>query len=336
MTMLVGSVDLGGTNIRCALADEQGCLLAEGSTRTLAHAGPDRVLNSVADLVIELAEQVGNVPQAVGMGLPGLLDLKRGTSLFLPNLPTQWRDVPVRDHLSAKLECPVYLLNDVRLATLGELCFGLGREFQTMVFFALGTGIGGGIVIDDRLRLGPLGAAGEIGHQTVLLDGPICGCGNHGCLESVASGPAICAEGIRLMLCGQAPRLYQAVAGDLSAVTGTRMAEAALAGDTALRDSIVRIAGYLGTAIANLVVAVHPELIVLGGGVAEIGDLLFDTVRTTIQRRVGMFPVDDIRVAASQLGGRAGIMGGVALALNRGQPAKLAIEKADWEQKNVC
>jgi glucokinase len=321
--MLVAGVDLGGTNIRCAMADQDGHVLGEKIVRTEAHAGPNQVLDRVARLVDDLADQAGARPQGIGMGLPGLLDLRKGRSRFLPNLPTQWRDIPVRDMLVDKAECPVYLLNDVRLATLGELCFGLGRSVQDMVFLALGTGIGGGVVIDGRLRLGPLGAAGELGHQTILPGGPICGCGNHGCLESLASGPSIVADGIRLLLSGQAPHLYQAVGGDLNRVTGRKMAQAACAGDDALRDSIVRIAGYLGTAVANVVVAVHPELIVFGGGVVEMGDLLFDAVRATLRARVGMFPVDDVRIERSQLGERAGVMGGIALALNRGCPQKL-------------
>jgi glucokinase len=237
---------------------------------------------------------------------------------FLPNLPTHWRDVAVRDILSPQVECPVFLLNDVRTATLGELTFGHGRTANTMVFFALGTGIGGGVAIDGKLRLGPLGAAGELGHHTVLPDGPLCGCGNHGCVEAVASGPAITAEGVRLMLIGQAPRLHDIVQGDVSLVSPRTMAEAAEAGEDAIREAIVRAAQYLGIAVSNVVVTLHPDLIVLGGGVAGIGSLLFDTVWEAMQSRVRMFPVDDIRIEPSMLGERAGMLGGVALAMKRG------------------
>ena len=134
-------------------------------------------------------------PVAAGMGVPGLVDRDQGITLFLPNLPTQWRGVAVARMLGDCIGYPVYLLNDARIATLGEMSYGLGRNGGTMVFLSLGTGIGGGVVIDGKLRLGPLGAAGELGHQTILPDGPLCGCGNHGCLETLASGPAIGAEG---------------------------------------------------------------------------------------------------------------------------------------------
>src|SRR5512135_2475578 len=207
-------VDLGGTNIECALARPDGRILCEGKVLTRSHEGPTAVLKRIVELTRGLASRVNTEPAALGIGIPGLADLERGSTRFLPNFPTHWRDIPVAETLSAGAGCPVYLLNDVRMATLGELVFGHGRSSRTMAFFALGTGIGGGLVIEGSLRLGPLGAAGELGHQTVLPDGPRCGCGNHGCLEALASGPALAAEGVRLLLSGQAPKLHQRLGGD--------------------------------------------------------------------------------------------------------------------------
>lgn len=317
-TDLYASVDLGGTKIACGFATGDGRIMGEGTIPTDAHEGPEAVLNRVGGLVTRLSEEVGRQPTSLSMGVPGLVDLKRGVTRLLPNLPTQWRDVPVRDMLSPRVGCPVYLLNDVRMATLGELTYGHGRDGGTMVFFALGTGIGGGVVVDGRLRLGPLGMAGELGHQTVCPDGPLCGSGIQGCLEAFASGPAITAEGIRLLLIGQAPRLQEIVQGDLALVTPKTMAEAAETGDAAVREAIIRAAEYLGISVANAVVLLHPDLIVLGGGVAGIGPLLFDTVAETMHARVRVFPVDDIRIAPSLLGERAGMLGGIALGVNGG------------------
>jgi glucokinase len=314
MADLFASVDLGGTKTAAALSTAGGHLVAENTMPTGSHAGPEGVLNRLADLLDDLIQQAGRRPAALGIGVPGLADLERGTTRFLPNLPTNWRDVPVRDRLSPRLGCPVYLLNDVRMSTLGELTFGLGRTARTLAFFALGTGIGGGLAIDGRLRLGPLGAAGELGHQTILPDGPRCGCGNRGCLEALASGPAIAAQGVWLMQSGRAPRLHELVAGDVSRVTPREMVAAAAAGDESVREALVRSAEYIGVAAANVVTIIHPDLIVLGGGVADIGPLLLDTVREVIRQRVGMFPPDDVRVERSQLGDRAGLLGGVALA----------------------
>lgn len=318
MADIYASIDLGGTNIAGVFAGADGRILGERKLPTQSHEGPAAVLARIAELVNGLAQEVGSRPRALGMGIPGLADLRNGVTKFLPNLPTQWRDVPVRDVLSPKIGCPVYLLNDVRLATLGELTFGHGRSARTMIFFALGTGIGGGVAVDGKLRLGPLGAAGELGHQTILPDGPRCGCGSRGCLETLASGPAITAEGVRLMLSGLAPRLHELTRGDASAVTPREMVAAAEAGDTRVKEAIVRAAGYLGIGVANVVTILHPDLVVLGGGVAAIGPLLFDTVRQTVRERVGMFPTDDINIKPSLLGEQAGALGGIALAMKGG------------------
>ncbi len=315
MTVCYAGIDLGGTTIGGVLADAQGVVLGQASVATESHAGPAAVLERIALLVEQLAAAGGQKPEAVGIGCPGLVDLPRGVTKFFPNLPTQWRDIPAGDILSRRLNCPVSLLNDARTATLGELMFGHGRGVQTMAFFTLGTGVGGGVVIDGRLRLGPLGAAGELGHQTILPDGPLCGCGNRGCLETLASGPAMAAEGIRLMLAGQAPILHKIVDGNPALVTPRTLAKAAAERDRGAGEAIRRAAEYLGIGAANVVTCLHPELIVFGGGVAELGDLLLEPVRRIIRERVGMFSPEDVRVERSLLGPMAGALGAVALAI---------------------
>ncbi len=318
MNPLYASVDLGGTNVTAAVADAEGRVVAEDKQPTQSHEGPTAVLERIAVMIQALGDRTGSRPAALGMGVPGLVDLAHGVTKFLPNLPTQWRDVPVRSILEPRLGCAVHLLNDARAATLGELEFGRGRDARTMIFFTLGTGVGGGVVVDRQLRLGPLGAAGEIGHQTILPDGPLCGCGNRGCLETLASGPAIAAEGIRLLLSGNAPKLHELCEGNPSKVSPATMGAAARAGDASVAAAIQRVAEWLGIGAANLVTVLHPDLIVLGGGVAELGDLLLNPVRETIRRRVGMFPTADVRVERSALGDKAGLMGGIALARHGG------------------
>jgi glucokinase len=184
-----------------------------------------------------------------------------------------------------------------------------------MAFFSLGTGVGGGLVIDGKLRLGPLGAAGELGHQTIVPNGPLCGCGNRGCLEALSSGPAIAAEGVRLMLAGQSPKLFEIVAGNPALVTPRTIAEAVGHGDPGAAEAVSRAAEWLGIGVANVVTCIHPQLIVLGGGVAELGDLLLVPVRRIVHERVGMFPPDDVRVERSLLGNAAGSLGAIALAI---------------------
>jgi glucokinase len=306
---LLGGVDLGGTNVTLAVGRPDGTVEAERKMPTRGSEGPEAILERIA---LGLRDLSGGKPLArVGMGVPGLADLEAGVTKFLPNLPTQWRDVPVARILSAELGCDVRLLNDVRMATLGELAYGRGRDARTMAFFSVGTGVGGGVAIDGKLRLGPLGAAGEVGHQTILPDGPRCGCGNRGCLETLASAPALVAEGIRLLKSGLAPSLEEIVKGDLGAVTPEAMARST---DASIREAIERAGEYLGIGVANVVVILHPDLVVVGGGVSGLGEPLLSPLRAAVRRRVGMFPPETVRIERSVLGDRAGILGAVALA----------------------
>lgn len=319
---IYGAVDLGGSHVGLALGSVD---LAAGKYRLVArrnlegggYDGWEPVLDRIARGILELAREVGERPAAVGVGCPGLVDLEKGETRFLPNLPGQWRDVRVARILGERLGAPVHLLNDVRAATLGEFTLGAGRGTSTMALFALGTGIGGGVVVDGRLRLGPLGSAGELGHQTVDPNGPLCGCGNRGCLEAVASGPAIAAAGVRLLRSGQAPLLFERTEGDAGRVTAETMGEAARAGDEAVTRELERIAGLVGIAVANVTVVLHPELVLLGGGVAGLGGVLFDGVRREVAERVTVFPIDDVRVEPAALGADSGLAGALVWASSR-------------------
>jgi glucokinase len=318
------SIDLGGTKIAGALATADGRVLAQRVVPTESHAGPSVVLARIANLVEELAAEAGEQPQALGMGVPGLADLEQGVVKFLPNLPTHWRDVGAGPYLEQALGCRVRLLNDVRMATLGELAFGHGREMAgagsggAMLFYALGTGIGGGLAIDGKLYLGPMGASAEFGHMTVVPDGPACACGSRGCLELYAGGPAITGQGVRLLLAGQTTCLYDLAEGRPERINPALMAQAASMGDEAVVRVLRQAAEYLGIAVSNTILMVHPALVVFSGSVAEIGPLLFDTVRETVAWRVGMFSAADIAILPSRLGNRAGMWGGIALAAGIG------------------
>jgi len=310
MTEYYAAVDL----IKAALGDADGGILAEDRIPTESEEGPEAVIQRIGDLVARLTQQTGVQPAALGMGVPGLVDVEQGITRFLPNMPTKWKDIPVGEKLVQQLGCDVRLLNDVRMATLGELAFGRGKPVDTLVFIALGTGVGGGIVIDNKLRLGPLGSAGEVGHQTIMPDGPLCGCGNRGCLETLVSGPAIAAEGIRLMETGLAPKLHEIVDGDPGKVTTREMKQAADEGDSNIADAIQRAGDYLGTGVANVVTTLHPDLVVLGGGVSNLGELLLEPVRRALREKVRLFPAETVQVELSALGDKTGIMGGIALA----------------------
>lgn len=323
MSDVLMGVDLGGTSIKLAVADGQGTLLAQDAIPTDSYRGPEDVLRRIAEAVEQLARSSGadvRQLQGLGMGVPGLVEISTGITKFLPNLPSQWRDVPVGQILQSHLGCPVRLLNDVRTATLGELRFGHGKDNSrlTMAFFSIGTGIGGGVALLGDLWLGPLGAAGELGHQTIIPEGPRCGCGNRGCLEAIASGTAIAAGGVRLMRSGLAPVLHERAQGNADRVTTQLLTEVA-PDEPRIHELLIDAARAIGIAAANVVTVLHPDLIVLGGGVAEMGSLLTETVQQVIQERVGMFPTDGVRVQTSLLGDRAGMYGAIALAMQARQ-----------------
>ncbi len=309
-------VDLGGTNFSIAVGDAEGRIAVEEKHATRSHDGPDAVLDRIATAIKGFAAYREGSIAGVGMGLPGLVDIREGVSRFLPNLPTQWRDVPVRARLEEALRRPVRILNDARAAALGEFLFGHGRSgMNTLVFLTLGTGVGGGVVVDGRLRLGRLGAAGEIGHICVDPQGPWCGCGSRGCLETFASGPAITAEGIRLMLSGNAPGLHAICGGDIAAVSPLTMSQAARQGEDSVAFALSQVGKRIGMAVAHVVSALHPDAVVLGGGVAALDELLLEPVRRVLEARVRMFPAQGVRVLRAQLGDRAGMYGGLAAAI---------------------
>lgn len=311
------AVDLGGTAVKVGIVNGVGDILAERSIPTLGYEGPQRVVERIAETANVMRDEVGVTPVGLGFGAPGLVDVGQGITRFLPNLGPNWNDFPVKDVLEPCVKCPVRVMNDARAATLGELNFGHGHGARkTLVFFGIGTGLGGGVVVDGKLRLGPFGAAGELGHMIVQPHGRACGCGNEGCLEAYVSGPALAGEGVRLMRSGQAPILYDIVDGDSGKVDARTMSDAAAAGDEAVIGAIETMADYLAIGISWMIHAIHPDMVVIGGGVANLGDLLLEPVRKGAARYTTMFSTKDIEIVPSMLGDRTGLLGAAALALS--------------------
>lgn len=312
MNLFVG-VDLGGTNIKTGIVDvDSGKILHNQSVPTLAREGHDAVMARMAEAILATIAASGlDKAQIKGIGVsaPGVLDLEHGLTLFLPNLPGTWPNVPLRDTIASKTGYPTFLLNDVRAITYGEWLFGAGRGVDTMACFAIGTGVGGGLVINSQLHLGIGGTGGELGHQTMDMNGPRCGCGNRGCLEVFASGPAIAAMGIKAVMQGRTTILGKMVNYDLNKITPEVVWEAACQGDEVAKD-VYEVAGmYIGVAVANVLVSVGPRKVVLAGGVAAACDLLLDPIRRTIRERVTVMPVDQVEVVACSLGPSAGVIG---------------------------
>lgn len=312
---LFAGLDIGGTKIAAVIADSRGQIAASGVVATEPTLGPELAARRAAALLRELEDRCPSEFLAVGVGAPGLVDTSSGEILLLPNLPREWQGFNIIGALATSLRRPAYLLNDARLAALGEYTFGARLRGADMLFVTVGTGVGGGLIFDGKLRLGACGAAAELGHHTILPDGPPCGCGNRGCLETLISGPALTAAGRALLESGRAPGLHALASGDIDKVTPLLMAEAARDGDFDAADAIERAATYLGIGIANAVSITAVQEVVVGGGLAFLGDRLLGPVRQVVRQRVRMFPSSSIRIRCSALGANAGALGGVALAV---------------------
>jgi len=316
-TMFVG-VDLGGTHLRAAVVDMvSGEVLHQIQVDTLSREGHEAVISRMAQLIDKVILTSGT-PKAevggVGIGVPGKLDRERGMVLFLPNLPGNWLDVPLQEQIEKQVGLPAHLLNDARAMTFGEWKYGAGRGVNTVACFTLGTGVGGGLVVNGKLHLELGGTAGELGHQVIDVDGPKCGCGSRGCLETYASGPAIAAAGIKAVVQGLTTRIGEMVDYDLNRITPQVVYQAALSGDTIAQEIYQRVGHYLGIAIANVIVSIGPRKVVIGGGVSQAGELLFEPIRRTIRESVFITATEHIEIVPAQLGINAGIIGAAAWA----------------------
>jgi glucokinase len=313
--------DLGGTNLRAAIVDvENGSIIQQMSLDTLARDGPDPLMKRMGGLFLQMIDWAGMKKEdigGVGIGVPGELDLEKGETLFLPNLPGNWPHVPLGDTITKLTGLPTALLNDARSITNGEWRFGAGRGVDTLAVFAVGTGIGGGLVINEQLHLGIGGTGGELGHMIIDYSGPTCGCGNNGCLEAFASGPAIAAMGMKAVAQGLTTRIGEMCEYDLNRITPELIARAAQAGDQIAMEIYERAGFYLGIAAANICVAIGPRRIIIGGGVAQVGDLLLNPIRRTLRERVTVMPIEQVEVVQSQLGANAGVIGVACWAADR-------------------
>lgn len=305
--------DLGGTNLRAAIINVQtGAVLHQSSIPTLARDGHDAVMMRMADLFKQLIQSAGLKKDeigGIGIGVPGVLDLDKGETLLLPNLPGTWPHVPLRDTISNLTDLPVAILNDVRAITYGEWRFGAGRGVDSVAVLAIGTGVGGGLVIDGKLYMGIGGTGGELGHMVIDYNGPRCGCGNYGCLEAFASGPAIAAMGMKALAQGLTTQIGALCAYDLNRITPELIANAAESGDEIAQEIYEKAGFYLGVAASSICVAVGPRRIILAGGVAQAGRLLLDPMERTMRERVHAMPVEQVEVVLAQLGNNAGVIG---------------------------
>jgi glucokinase len=311
-------VDLGGTSINVGVVPfDGGTVLGMRSLSTEAQRGAkfvvDRMVKMIRDSIKD-ARREGDIPEdgfvGIGVGSPGPLDRETGTVLETPNLG--WRNFPLRDLIANRMGLDTVLDNDANAAALGESWMGAGRNVETMVQVTLGTGIGGGIVLDGKVYHGTSDVAGEIGHMTIDSTGRKCNCGNYGCLEAYASGPAIAARAVEGLTAGSASLLPELVDGKLDRITAETVSEAIVAGDLYAKEVMHETAKFLGTGLANLINVLNPEMIVISGGVTRAGDHLFEPLRAEVRRRAFREAYEACQIVSSELGDMAGVIGAAA------------------------
>jgi glucokinase len=310
-------IDLGGTKIVAGLVDREGQIVASHHCQTEAQEGQDAVVHRLVEAAAQLLTAEGisrHQVAAIGVVAPGPINARSGVVTLPPNLPG-WHDVPLAELIQEELGLPTRLENDANAAALAEHRFGAGRGSEHMVYVTVSTGIGGGFILGGRLYTGATGGAAEIGHTTVLASGPLCGCGNRGCLEALAAGSAIAREARERVQRGVATLIADLSAGDLENISAKLVAQAAEQGDWEAGDILNQAMAYLGLGMANLVNLLNPELLVIGGGLTKMGERLFGPVRRAIDLRAFATTARAVELRRAQLGDDVGILGAAAVAM---------------------
>ena len=310
------AIDLGGTKIIAAIISNQGQVMAKEYCLTLAGEGPQSVIDRILfaiDHLLSVRKLDLSQLDSISIAAAGAIDFDKGLVTSSPNLPG-WHNIPLRDMVNRKYKVNTFLINDASAATLGEYHFGAGKGVNNLIYLTVGTGIGGGIIINGKLYSGPRGSAGEIGHMTIDVNGPRCNCGNIGCLEMLASGTAVAREAIRRIGRGEESSLTEIVEGKIEDITAEKVGVAAQGGDPLALEVISKVAAYLGVGMVNLVNIFNPEMIIVGGGVAQMGDLLLGPARQVVKERAFQLSAQAVRIVPAQLGENAGVLGAAIFA----------------------
>ena len=303
-------IDVGGTNVKIALVDNDGKIIYSNTVPTYAQMGYEYTVNNIKQAIRDLMKETNTDSksiEAIGFDFPGQVDYKTGVVKLAPNIPG-WVNVPIAEIMEKEFGIPTRVDNDVRTAALGELNYGAGVGCENFVCITVGTGIGSGLVINGQLVRGAANAAGEIGHIKLQMnDGPICGCGDTGCLEAFASGPSIVAMAQEYLKGGKSTK-YREMAAD-GEITPYIVAKAAEAGDPVAKRIFEIVGTYIGMGLVSVINLLNPEKVIIGGGVAEAGDLLLDPIRKTIKERAMVVAGNSVEIVRAELGNSAGVIG---------------------------
>jgi glucokinase len=317
MAMFALAADLGGTNLRAAVVSPGGQVLARGEERTPAESTSEAIVQVIVALMGRIAARAPEPPAVACIATAGLIDADRGRVILAPNIPG-FRNLVLTEPVSARLGIPCYIENDASAAALGEHRFGAGRGTRHLLHATLGTGIGGGIVIDGRLYRGGKGLAGEIGHIVLDPAGPRCNCGSRGCLEALVSGVAFAARAKKLLADGRAPHLAE-IAGDREP-TAVDLEQAALAGDMAAEAEIRHGGHLLGLGLGSVVNVLNPDAVTLSGGLLRMGEMLLAPLREAMYS-LAYGPASGTLIRLSELGDDTGLLGAAAVAFERSESA---------------
>ena len=312
--MIIG-IDLGGTKINTVLADRRGNIKARDLRDTLASEGPDAVIERIAGAIKDVSSRTKIA--GIGIGAAGACDAAKGVITSSPNLPG-WHNVPLKEKIQRQFDIPTYLENDATVAALGEYCFGGYEGIDNLIYVSVGTGIGGGIIINGQLYSGTSGSAGEVGHMTIDINGIKCPCGNIGCWETLASGNAMSREAVKRIKAGELSTILDFADGKLDKVNGKSIFAAAQKGDRLAQEVIAQTGYYLGVGLVNLVDIFNPQLILIGGGLSQMGALLLDPARKVVNQRAFQLPAQAVSIEPSRLGTDSAALGAVALVLKSG------------------
>lgn len=310
MTKRIG-IDVGGTNVKIALVDGEGKIIYSNSVPTYAQMGYEYTVNNIKQAIRDLMKETNTDAkeiEGIGFDFPGQVDYKTGVVKLAPNIPG-WINVPIAQMIEEEFNIPTRIDNDVRCAALGELKFGAGKGCENFACITVGTGIGSGLVINGQLVRGAANAAGEIGHIKLQMNGgPICGCGDTGCLEAFASGPSIVAMAQEYLKGGKSTK-FREMAGADGEITPYIVAKAAEAGDPVAKRIFEIVGTYIGMGLVSVINLLNPEKVIIGGGVAAAGDLLLDPIRKTIKERAMVVAGNSVEIVPAELGNSAGVIG---------------------------
>jgi glucokinase len=303
-------IDLGGTNLKLALLDAANRAVSRQIVPTSGAQGHEAIIARMIEGVEQLRSAASRqAVVGIGVGVPGMVDMATGVTGDLPNLPGRWIDVPVGETIAAATGLPVGLINDAKAFALAEHRLGAASGADTAVCVAVGTGIGGAVIAHGQLLYGLGGAAGEIGHLIMQPEGPRCTCGNLGCAETLASGPAIVGEAVRRVVQGFGTSLVELSGGDLNAITPELVAVAADGGDAVAAEVLDRAGAWLGLALAGAIALLAPEVVVIGGGVAPAGSRYVRAAEATARSHSGVTDIARIAFRPAALGYDAGVIG---------------------------